>query len=72
MNFIENKNIFWDYDNIDLNTELGLKIYLKRIISFWQFGIDDLLNIKKHYKDLELVDYWVNYFNFYFSKYDIN
>jgi hypothetical protein len=71
--FLEkNKSIFWDYKNINLESELWLKTYLQRIITFWKFSKDDLPMIKKHYKSLNLSNYWENYFDFYFLKYDIN
>jgi hypothetical protein len=69
----ENKRpVFWDYKDINLESELWQKTYLTRIISFWCFAENDLPMIKKHYKSLNLSDYWENYFNFYFAKYDIN
>jgi hypothetical protein len=68
----QNKSIFWDYKYINLESELWQKTYLKKIITFWDFTKADLPMIKKYYKFLNLADYWENYFNFYFQKYDID
>jgi hypothetical protein len=69
---LQNNPVFWDYKNINLESELWQKTYLERIIVFWSWTENDLSMIKKYYKVLNLPDYWKNYFNFYFSKYDIN
>lgn len=69
---LQNEKVFWDYEDINLDSELWLKTYLKRIITLGSFDENDLPKIKKYYKELDLVEYWINYFNFYFKKYDIN
>lgn len=69
---MKQQHIFWDYKNIDTYNELWIKIYLKRIITLWKIQKSDLIHIKRYYKDLQLNEYWINYFNFYFKKYDIN